>query len=159
MGIGWTNQWLCPCLVRSQWNAITAVSGGAFTNKRTVVFKLGGLSVDFTFTNGWHGPTDFSKYMDNAMAENELEVQHGIKVFCGFLRARGWAYRKGRGSVTGQIKNVHWVLMCLTALRSAAPACQWKHKAFVFEFLRQYFAEVDFQKVAFIPGVCTLRED
>ena len=52
--------------------------------------------------------------------------------------------------------------MSLCALQSAAPAARWEHQASVFEFLRRYFASVDFKNIAFHHGtdnVCVPRKD
>ena len=134
------------------------MSAKPFEHKSTVEFSLGGIGVDLTFSNGPHGAGETSRLLLGAVSALPPPQIQGLRVFCALLRARILSHRRGRGMVRGNIKHCHWAMMAVCAIRSAGPAAL-SHAAAVFEFLRQYFAEVDLEKVVFdlrIPG-CTVR--
>ena len=92
-----------PSLHRSkgQWPALTAVSSSAFDRKKTVVFKLGNVGVDFTFCHDYHGPSIFSTYMAKAVQEQLTHIQQGVMLCRALFCASSWAYRRNRGQVGG----------------------------------------------------------
>ena len=72
-------------------------------------------------------------------------------LFLAAVREKGLSYRKGIGRVRGNLKHVHWLIMCLCSLQmrlvSERP-CANSHKD-VFLWLRSFFAEVQFAQTAF----------
>ena len=74
-------------------------------------------------------------------------------MFLAMLRSRDFSHLKNRGKVGGSIKHVNWSLMCTCALnfRIANSQSVFTTPGSVFEFLRQFFAQVDFKKISFEP--------
>ena len=75
----------------------------------------------------------------------------GLWLFLAAVREKGLSYRKGIGRVRGNLKRVHWLIMCLCTLQmrlvSERP-CAGSDKD-VFSWLRCFFAEVQFAQTAF----------
>ena len=85
-------------------------------------------------------------------------------LFLAVVREKGLSYRKGIGRVRGNLKHVHWLIMCLCSLKMRQVSEQQQPfvgSEDVFSWLRCFFAELQFAQTAFNlqePPHCLVRD-